>query len=72
MSELLDLLLAGTDQPQADQPNSLAEVYGPCIQTLAGLLVGIAIGYNAGGDKGVTRATRVTREKKASVKTFDC
>jgi len=24
MSELLDLLLAGTDQPQADQPNSLA------------------------------------------------
>eukprot|EP00983_Pelagomonas_calceolata_P093884 1157823-Pelagomonas_calceolata.AAC.11 len=25
MSELLDLLLAGVDQPQADQPNSLAE-----------------------------------------------
>eukprot|EP00983_Pelagomonas_calceolata_P075634 1153091-Pelagomonas_calceolata.AAC.3 len=25
MSELLDLLLAGLDQPQADQPNSLAE-----------------------------------------------
>eukprot|EP00983_Pelagomonas_calceolata_P076282 1153361-Pelagomonas_calceolata.AAC.1 len=25
MSELLDLLLAGMDQPQADQPNSLAE-----------------------------------------------
>eukprot|EP00983_Pelagomonas_calceolata_P015568 493560-Pelagomonas_calceolata.AAC.1 len=25
MSELLDLLLAGIDQPQADQPNSLAE-----------------------------------------------
>eukprot|EP00983_Pelagomonas_calceolata_P085925 1156657-Pelagomonas_calceolata.AAC.1 len=25
MSELLDLLLAGLDQPQADQPNSLVE-----------------------------------------------
>eukprot|EP00983_Pelagomonas_calceolata_P082000 1155781-Pelagomonas_calceolata.AAC.2 len=25
MPELLDLLLAGMDQPQADQPNSLAE-----------------------------------------------
>eukprot|EP00983_Pelagomonas_calceolata_P012503 401185-Pelagomonas_calceolata.AAC.1 len=25
MSEILDLLLAGMDQPQADQPNSLAE-----------------------------------------------
>eukprot|EP00983_Pelagomonas_calceolata_P040591 1137681-Pelagomonas_calceolata.AAC.1 len=25
VSELLDLLLAGEDQPQADQPNSLAE-----------------------------------------------
>eukprot|EP00983_Pelagomonas_calceolata_P044367 1139265-Pelagomonas_calceolata.AAC.1 len=25
MTELLDLLLAGIDQPQADQPNSLAE-----------------------------------------------
>eukprot|EP00983_Pelagomonas_calceolata_P003556 116198-Pelagomonas_calceolata.AAC.1 len=25
MSELLDLLLVGMDQPQADQPNSLAE-----------------------------------------------
>eukprot|EP00983_Pelagomonas_calceolata_P100378 1158560-Pelagomonas_calceolata.AAC.4 len=25
MSEILDLLLAGIDQPQVDQPNSLAE-----------------------------------------------
>eukprot|EP00983_Pelagomonas_calceolata_P012989 415100-Pelagomonas_calceolata.AAC.1 len=29
MSEILDLLLAGMDQPQADQPNSLAEVRLP-------------------------------------------
>eukprot|EP00983_Pelagomonas_calceolata_P011090 357645-Pelagomonas_calceolata.AAC.2 len=28
MFELMDMLLAGMDQPQADQPNSLADVLG--------------------------------------------